>query len=147
MWALLSAFLSSGSSFYWRSLWSRSLKTILQLFFTPIINMRLCGWYCLFVCFLFLTRTSSQVFNSRGLVRVTLRQAFWRLCLPRMWTVLHSFWNVYPEASSFLDCFSSSEQKQLLICWILSPFSFLCNSNFEENFKIQRKDVRPLLFL
>lgn len=64
------------------------------------------------------------------------------LCVSRMWTVFHSFANVYPEASSFSGYFSSSEQK--LIFWIISPFSFRCNINFEENFKIRRKDVRLL---
>lgn len=50
-------------------------------------------------------------------------------------------WNVYPEPSLFLACFSSSAQKQLLILWSVWPVSFVPSMNLEENFKIGRRDV------
>lgn len=62
-----------------------------------------------------LTRPSFPALGRPGLVRTILGPASHLLCVSRMWTVFHSFRNVYPEASSSSDYFSSGEQKQLLL--------------------------------
>lgn len=110
---------------------------------TPCIDncVCVCAFVCVCVCVCDVVPVLWPVLSPKSWsVTVTLGQACWLLHLSKCGYIsflLKCLSSNFP----FFYCFSSSEQKQLLILLIVSPFSFLCNINFEGNFKIWRKDM------